>query len=138
LFYSIAIFQAAPLSMAGTVGAIFNGALQCGSAVGLSVITSLEASVEATHGGSQEYAGRAAAFWFLLAVVALEFISVSIFYDRSTDHKPQPTHGEPMDVVLHNIDNTQSDEKLDVNLNSCVSMPVVNIKPEADQVGGAP
>jgi len=101
LRYSIAIFQAAPASMAGTVGAIYNGALQCGSAVGLAAITSIETSVEATHGGSQEYAGRAAAFWFLSGLVALEFISMSIFYDRSTDHKPQPTHEEPIDLAYH-------------------------------------
>ncbi|KAJ8592752.1 MFS general substrate transporter [Rhizopogon salebrosus TDB-379] len=44
---NIAIFKAAPPSMAGTVGAIYNGALQCGSAVGLSAITSIETSVEA-------------------------------------------------------------------------------------------
>jgi len=95
------MYQATPPSIAGTVGAIFNGALQCGSAVGLAAATSLETSVEATHGGSQEYAGRAAAFWFLLGIAALEFISVSIFYDRSADHKPQPTHPEPIDVEKH-------------------------------------
>ena len=88
--------------MAGTVGAIFNSALQCGSAVGLAAITSIETSVEATHGGPQEYAGRAAAFWFLLGIVVLEFISISIFYDRSTDHAPQPTYGK----------HTSSDEKV--------------------------
>jgi len=120
LFYSIAIFQAAPSSMAGTVGAIFNGALQCGSAVGLAAITSIETSVEATHGGSQQYTGRAAAFWFLLGIVALQIISITIFYDRSTDHKPQPTHGEPMHPTRHS---TPSDEKLD-NLN--IVMPIVN------------
>ena len=99
--------------MAGTVGAIYNGALQCGSAVGLAAITALETSVEATHGGSQEYAGRAAAFWFLLGVIVLEFISVSIFYDRSMDHKHQPTYGEPMDVVQHAAQ-SQSDVMLTV------------------------
>ncbi|KAG2131382.1 major facilitator superfamily domain-containing protein [Suillus clintonianus] len=89
---NIAIFQAVPSSMAGTVGAIFNGALSFGSAIGLAAISSIETSVEVTHGGSHEYAGRAAAFWFLFGIVALEAISVSIFYDRSTDHKPQPQH----------------------------------------------
>ncbi|KAG2354680.1 major facilitator superfamily domain-containing protein [Suillus spraguei] len=59
---NIAIFQAAPSSMSGTVGAMFNGALQFGSAIGLAAITSIETSVEATHGGSHEYAGRAASF----------------------------------------------------------------------------
>jgi hypothetical protein len=96
--------------MAGTVGAIFNGALQCGSAVGLSLITSIEASVEASRGGPQEYTGRAAVFWFLFGIVALEFISVSYFYDRSTDHKPQPTHG---DLVCPVQDGPLSGKKLD-------------------------
>ena len=65
--------------MAGTVGAIFNGALQLGSAVGVSAVGSIEASVEATH-GSSSYAGRAAGFWFLLAVVAVEFVCMLLFY----------------------------------------------------------
>ncbi|OAX36161.1 MFS general substrate transporter [Rhizopogon vinicolor AM-OR11-026] len=119
---NIAIFQAAPSSMTGTVGAIFNSALQCGSAVGLAAITSIETSVEATHGGPQEYAGRAAAFWFLLGIVTLEFISVSIFYNRSADHKPRPTHNKPMDPAQHS---TQSDEKLD-DADGHVIMSVVN------------
>ncbi|KAG2351245.1 hypothetical protein BDR07DRAFT_1445813 [Suillus spraguei] len=59
---NIAIFQAAPSSMSSTVGAMFNGALQFGSAIGLAAITSIETSVEATHGGSHEYARRAASF----------------------------------------------------------------------------
>ncbi|KAG1841900.1 major facilitator superfamily domain-containing protein [Suillus subalutaceus] len=44
---NIAIFQAAPSSMVGTVGAIFNGALQFGSAIGLAGVSSIETSVEA-------------------------------------------------------------------------------------------
>ncbi|KAG2053978.1 hypothetical protein BDR06DRAFT_884921, partial [Suillus hirtellus] len=55
--YSIAIFQVAPSSMTGTVGAIFNGALQFGLAIGLTVASSIETSVEAIHGGSHEYKG---------------------------------------------------------------------------------
>jgi hypothetical protein len=82
--------------MAGTVGAIFNSALQSGSAIGLAAASSIETSVEATHGGSHKYAGRAAAFWFLFGIVVLEFIAVSIFYDRSTDHKTLPEYNEPM------------------------------------------
>ncbi|RPD56812.1 MFS general substrate transporter [Lentinus tigrinus ALCF2SS1-7] len=77
---NIAIFRTSPSSMAGTVGAIFNGALQLGSAIGISAVGSIEASVEATHGGPEMYAGRAAAFWFLLAIVAVEFISMLVFY----------------------------------------------------------
>ncbi|KAG2094866.1 major facilitator superfamily domain-containing protein [Suillus discolor] len=106
---NIAIFQAAPSSMAGTVGAIFNGALQFGSAIGLAAASSIESSVEANHGGSHEYKGRAAVFWFLLTVASILFISVSICYDRSTDHKPQPEHGDPGHPARRSTD---SDEKL--------------------------
>jgi hypothetical protein len=65
--------------MAGTVGAIFNGALQCGSAVGLSFITSIETSVEASCGGPQEYTGRAAVFWFLLGLSLLNLFRYHTF-----------------------------------------------------------
>ncbi|KAF8840131.1 MFS general substrate transporter [Paxillus ammoniavirescens] len=105
---SIAIFQAAPASMAGTVGAIFNGALQFGSAIGLAAVGSIETSVEATHGGPQEYYGRAAAFWFLLGIVLLEFISVSCLYQTKADHLPQPKFNEP---VYDNAAVQQSKEK---------------------------
>ena len=108
--------------MAGTVGAIFNGALQFGSAIGLAAVASIETSIEATHGGSHEYGGRAAAFWFLFGIVALQFISTSIFYDRSTDHKPQPKHSNPEYPTQHKA---HSNEKLnDAN----VTMTAVNKK----------
>ncbi|EGN97460.1 hypothetical protein SERLA73DRAFT_75140 [Serpula lacrymans var. lacrymans S7.3] len=86
---NIAIFQAAPPSMAGTVGAIFNGALQFGSAIGLAAMSSIQTSVEDKHGGSEEYSGRAAAFWFLLAVVCVEAFAVLVFYRTGSDHLPQ-------------------------------------------------
>ncbi len=66
--------------MAGTVGAIFNGALQLGSAVGLAVVTSIQTSVETKHGGPTSYSGRAAVFWFVLVVVCAEAISLLVFY----------------------------------------------------------
>ncbi|KAG9312486.1 major facilitator superfamily domain-containing protein [Chiua virens] len=88
---NIAIFQAAPASMAGTVGAIFNGALEFGSAIGIAAFTSIETSVETIHGGPDGYYGRATAFWFLLALVCLEILSMAYFYRRGTDHGPQPT-----------------------------------------------
>ncbi|KAI0631643.1 MFS general substrate transporter [Trametes polyzona] len=82
---NIAIFRTSPASMAGTVGAIFNGALQLGSAVGISAVGSIETSVEATHGGAQSYAGRAASFWFLLAIVGVEWVALLVFYRRSKE-----------------------------------------------------
>lgn len=66
--------------MAGTVGAIFNGALQLGSAVGIAAVSSIEQSIEARSGNPDGYAGRAAAFWFLLGIIGLEIISLLTFY----------------------------------------------------------
>jgi hypothetical protein len=74
-----------PPSMAGTVGAIFNGALQLGSAIGLAAVTSIETSVEEVRGGFYEYCGRAAVFWFLLSIFAVQTVGVLAFYrNRST------------------------------------------------------
>ena len=76
--------------MAGTVGAMFNGALQFGSAIGLAAFSAIETSVEATDGDPQSYHGSAAAFWFVLGIVLVEILSMSYFYRRGTDHGPQP------------------------------------------------
>lgn len=76
--------------MAGTVGAIFNGALQFGSAIGLAALYSIKMSVEATHDGTQEYNGRTAAFLFVLAVLLVEILFVSYFYRRSAGCTSQP------------------------------------------------
>jgi len=77
---NIAIFRTTPSYMAGTVGAIFNGALQLGSAVGIAAVTSIETSVEARKGGFLAYYGRAASFWFLLGIVGVEILSVAVFF----------------------------------------------------------
>jgi hypothetical protein len=77
---SIAIFRTTPPSMAGIVGAMFNCALQLGSAIGLAAATSIETSVEKTHGGFYEYHGRAAVFWFLLVIFVVQTVGVLVFY----------------------------------------------------------
>ncbi|KAL4065541.1 major facilitator superfamily domain-containing protein [Scleroderma yunnanense] len=82
---NIAIFQTAPTSMAGTVGAMFNGALQLGSAIGLAAAISIEMSVEVIHEGPTKYHGRAAALWFILGIIATEVISVMWFYHKTTN-----------------------------------------------------
>jgi hypothetical protein len=67
--------------MAGTVGAIFNGALQLGAAVGFAVAGSVEAAVEAhAPGGFDGFAGRRAAFRVLLGFVCVEFLVVAALY----------------------------------------------------------
>jgi len=76
---NIAIFRTSPSSMAGTVGAIFNGALQLGSAVGIAAIDSLEDSIQ-TSEPNTPYAGQRAAFWLLLGVVVAELVAMAVFY----------------------------------------------------------
>lgn len=66
--------------MAGTVGAMFNCALQLGAAVGISAVSSIETSIEEKDGDPVGYRGRAAAFWFMLGVICVEAISVTVFY----------------------------------------------------------
>ena len=73
--------------MAGTVGAIFNGALQLGSAVGIAAVSSIEQSIEARTGDPAGYAGRAAAFWFLLGIIGVEIVSLLVFYRVEAEHR---------------------------------------------------
>jgi nitrate/nitrite transporter NarK len=85
---SIAIFRTAPAAEAGTVGALFNAALQLGSAVGLAAATSIEASIEArAPEGFAGFGGRRAVFWFIVGIAALETAAVTVFYrtDRARD-----------------------------------------------------
>ncbi|KLO18008.1 MFS general substrate transporter [Schizopora paradoxa] len=80
---NIAIFRSTPSRMAGTVGAIFNSALQLGSAIGSAAVTSISTSIDESAVGEtakQQYRGRAAAFWFLLACVVIQALVVLVFY----------------------------------------------------------
>ncbi|GBE85688.1 Cephamycin export protein [Sparassis crispa] len=81
---NIAIFQTCPPSFSGTVGAIFNAALQLGSAIGIAAVGSIQTSVQAKHGGPDSYSGAQAAFWFLLGIVCVELVSMLIFYHTKT------------------------------------------------------
>jgi hypothetical protein len=83
---SINIFRTTPSRYAGTVGAVFNAALQLGSAIGTSATTSIQASVDARNIGKEGttgFEGRSAALWFLLAWVGLEIIGVAVFFQGS-------------------------------------------------------
>ncbi len=59
---NIGFFKFTPPSVAGTVGAAFNSALQLGAAIGLAVVTTIETNVADSP---DSYNGRAAGFWFL-------------------------------------------------------------------------
>ncbi|KAJ3479487.1 hypothetical protein NLI96_g9025 [Meripilus lineatus] len=66
--------------MRGTISAIFNGGLQLGPAVIRAAFNSIESSVEEKTGGTAFYTGRAAAIWFVLALVCVEAVSLLVFY----------------------------------------------------------
>ena len=76
---NVGIFKYTPPSMAGTVGALLNSSFQLGSALGLAVVTTIETSVESHHGGPSAFNGRAAAFWFVLGIVVVEFAAMIVF-----------------------------------------------------------
>jgi hypothetical protein len=85
--------------MSGTVGALFNGALQLGSAVGIAAVTSIESSIEArSPHGAEGFQGRRAAWLFLVAVVATAAISVAVFY-RTT----KPTLADIEEKTENNV-----------------------------------
>ena len=83
--------------MAGIVGAIFTCALQLGSAAGAAIITSIQTSVEKSHGGPNEFKGRSAGFWFLFAFGALMTMAVLIFMRNTVPHVEQKKKGVPAD-----------------------------------------
>ena len=104
--------------MAGTVGAIFNGALQLGSAVGISAVSSIETSIEEKSGNPSGYAGRAAAFWFMLGIIGCEIISLLIFYrveaersapDGDTENIPDLEKGNATDIEKQGSLDTEED-----------------------------
>lgn len=77
--------------MAGTVGALFNGGLQLGSAVGLAIATSIQSSVSLQHGDINSFTGRAAAYWFIFAAAGIGAVGIAVWYrlDRSIDHQQE-------------------------------------------------
>lgn len=91
--------------MAGTVGAIFNSALQLGSAVGIAIITSIQTSVQDKDApdGALKYKGRAAAFWFLLAVVCVELIALVVFYDPKIGELGEEERGEKGKEIANEV-----------------------------------
>ncbi|KAI0740199.1 MFS general substrate transporter [Earliella scabrosa] len=112
---NIAIFRTSPPSMAGTVGAIYNGALQLGSAIGISAVGSIEASVSATH-GRQSYAGRAAAFWFLTGLVGVEAIALLVFYriDKEGSVQPDAVEGKEKSAIAEEVEEVVGEKGLKV------------------------
>ncbi|KAJ1301686.1 hypothetical protein OPQ81_008922 [Rhizoctonia solani] len=104
---NISIFQTTPPAYAGTVGAVFNSALQLGGAIGSSATTSIQASIDekvvknGTFDGTH-FQGRSASLWFLLAWVGLVAIGVAVFFKqdkRSDDVEGKPEADRP--IAMH-------------------------------------
>lgn len=72
-----------PQDLAGTVGAIFNTALQIGSAIGVATISSLQSNIDERDPGPFFYNGRAAGFWLLLGYSVVPTLLLAWFYDRN-------------------------------------------------------
>lgn len=115
---SIAIFSYTPPSVAGTVGAVFNCALQLGSAVGLAAVSSISTSIdekvrleipldqwksrlgEITDAMWKEaFKGRAASFWFLLGILGIEVIAVLVFFKVNIPNHEEEGHRDRKSVV---------------------------------------
>ncbi|KAH7099621.1 MFS general substrate transporter [Auriculariales sp. MPI-PUGE-AT-0066] len=100
---NLAIFLNTPDEISGTIASILNSFLQLGSAVGSAVVTSLMSGVAEKAGPNDEYAGRAAAFWLLFAIMVIEFFAVLFFYrtneqaarDAANAIDPESASGRP-------------------------------------------
>ncbi|KAG8822326.1 hypothetical protein FRC17_009594 [Serendipita sp. 399] len=131
---SIAIFYYTPPSVAGTVGAVFNCALQLGSAVGLAAVSSITTSVDGKNHleipieefprrlneiskalWKEAYEGRAASYWFLLGILGVEIISVIVFFKVDA-----PNHGQHDEGAATA---KTSDTKVDVENNAATTTP---------------
>ncbi|KAG6864100.1 hypothetical protein C0991_012480 [Blastosporella zonata] len=84
---NIAIFAATPPEKAGVVGSIFNCFLQLGCAAGTAIITSIQTSVDKTHGGPTVWNGRAAGLWFLFALLAIQTLCIMAFMHNTVPPK---------------------------------------------------
>ncbi|KAG8827584.1 hypothetical protein FRC17_007796 [Serendipita sp. 399] len=114
---SIAIFASTPPSSAGTVGAVYNSALKLGSAIGLAAVQSITISIDQRNSGSLKipvvewsqhvdqitkpmwelaFRGRAASYWFILAILGLQLVAVIVFFKKDVPdyHHEQNTRAK--------------------------------------------
>jgi hypothetical protein len=102
--------------MAGTVGAIFNGGLQLGSAVGYAACGSVQTAVDSkqlSNGGGDEYAGRRAAFRVLLGFVCLQVLAIAFF--MRTGQKEYDDTDSLKDAVGSACEESEAQEKNSVH-----------------------
>lgn len=64
-----------------------------GCAAGIAIVTSIQTSIQATHGGPNSFVGRADGFWFLFAAVCALTLALFVFMK---DTMPPLTKGLPV------------------------------------------
>ncbi|KDQ19195.1 hypothetical protein BOTBODRAFT_28684 [Botryobasidium botryosum FD-172 SS1] len=109
---SIAFFKNTPPEVAGTVGAVFNAALQLGSALAVAAITSIQTSIDARPGNEGGYSGTAASFWFILALTSVEIVGVLVFYRSSKELDESEAGMDDIEKVRDGGDREEGEEGL--------------------------
>jgi len=82
---NISIFAVTPRKIAGVVGAMLNSSQQLGCAAGLAIATSILTSVDVDHGSPNVFVGRAASFWFMIALIVVISVPIAIFMSPSVE-----------------------------------------------------
>ncbi|OCH86704.1 MFS general substrate transporter [Obba rivulosa] len=106
---NIALLAVTPASASGIVSAVFNCMLQTGGATGVAIVTSIQTSVQISHGGPNGFAGRAAGLWFLVAMSATLMVLFVVFMKDTvgpvdpTAPPPRLDSTEPKDSSEHSV-----------------------------------
>ncbi|KAJ8073191.1 hypothetical protein PM082_020060 [Marasmius tenuissimus] len=94
---NIAVFAVTPPEKAGVVGSIFNCFLQLGCAAGTAIVTSIQTSVDDSHGGPTAWEGRAAGLWFLFALLVIDTVCILVFMKNTVAPTKQAPVADPSD-----------------------------------------
>ncbi|EIN11084.1 MFS general substrate transporter [Punctularia strigosozonata HHB-11173 SS5] len=87
---NIAMLEATPKRLTGTVGAMFSTSLQLGAAVGVAAITALQSNIANKRAeNSSGFSGIAAGFWLLLGIVTASAVIFSLTFERSAGRRTQ-------------------------------------------------
>lgn len=90
LTLNIAVLAVTPPEVSGIVQALLTSVSQTGGALGVAIVTSIQTSVEKTHGGPMSFSGRAAGMWFLFAFTSAIFVITAVFMKDTVGPVPPP------------------------------------------------